>query len=279
MDSQRIDLSSIENGSWLDIVPRKLTFTLQQTYWKSRYYETIHHATKPRIVGNNFGVWRQALEAINGFDERFQGWGCEDDDVGLRLKAAGQRIKTILAQTHAFHLWHPNDPSRTDAWQDGQNVKYFQRPIQLRRCLQGMHHIPLDQLVVRISAGPEHFGLATALESRFRPNIADQSPLPTLEVLLWSAGQSFVGDAEAKILVSDRGQIPSRSIVQQADVHLQFAGNLRMSQDRRGDVCSSTSPQLAWLMDQIAAQIGVGETASKPMERAHDSRTYPRAVA
>ena len=35
-------------------------------------------------------------EDINGYDEEFQGWGCEDDDLRLRLRKAGKKIRSIM---------------------------------------------------------------------------------------------------------------------------------------------------------------------------------------
>ena len=73
------------------------------------FYRLIRHPTKPKLIGNNVGIWRTDFERINGYDENFQGWGCEDDDLRCRLHAAGVRIESILRWTHTYHLWHPTD--------------------------------------------------------------------------------------------------------------------------------------------------------------------------
>ena len=39
---------------------------------------------------------RADYERVNGYDENFVGWGCEDDDLRLRLRHAGVRIESIL---------------------------------------------------------------------------------------------------------------------------------------------------------------------------------------
>jgi glycosyltransferase involved in cell wall biosynthesis len=41
--------------------------------------------------GNNLAVWRDALEAVGGFDESYRG-GSEDKDLGYRLHGAGWRV-------------------------------------------------------------------------------------------------------------------------------------------------------------------------------------------
>ena len=54
----------------------------------------------------NFGVWRKDYFAVNGFDERFSGWGHEDADLVLRLHNLGLKRKNGFCATEVFHLWH-----------------------------------------------------------------------------------------------------------------------------------------------------------------------------
>lgn len=54
----------------------------------------------------NFGVWYRDFEAVNGFDETFNGWGHEDADLVLRLHHHGLRRKNGFLATEVFHLWH-----------------------------------------------------------------------------------------------------------------------------------------------------------------------------
>jgi GT2 family glycosyltransferase len=58
------------------------------------------------IRSANFGVWYRDLQAVNGFDETFQGWGHEDADLVLRLHHHGVRRKNGFLATEVFHLWH-----------------------------------------------------------------------------------------------------------------------------------------------------------------------------
>ena len=49
---------------------------------------------------------------MNGFDERYAGWGLEDSDLVLRLLHAGVRHKSARFAAPVFHLWHrENDRS------------------------------------------------------------------------------------------------------------------------------------------------------------------------
>jgi GT2 family glycosyltransferase len=111
---------------------------LARRHRRARWHAATRHPTKPRLAGGDFGLWRSDFEAVNGFDERFVGWGQEDDDLGLRLTAAGVRLESVLDDTHSLHVWHPTDPSATVRWRDGANVGYFQRRGRLTFCREGL---------------------------------------------------------------------------------------------------------------------------------------------
>lgn len=60
----------------------------------------------------NLAMWRADFDAINGFDEAFQGWGHEDADLAIRLLHAGVQRKDGRFATAVLHLWHrENDRS------------------------------------------------------------------------------------------------------------------------------------------------------------------------
>lgn len=61
----------------------------------------------------NLGVWRHDLERVNGFDERYEGWGREDDDLVTRLRHSGVERRVLRYAALAVHLWHPT------RWPDG----------------------------------------------------------------------------------------------------------------------------------------------------------------
>ncbi|WBY01956.1 glycosyltransferase [Ramlibacter tataouinensis] len=58
------------------------------------------------IRSANFGVWMRDLQAVNGFDEIYSGWGHEDADLVLRLHHAGLARRNGFLATEVFHLWH-----------------------------------------------------------------------------------------------------------------------------------------------------------------------------
>ncbi len=65
------------------------------------------HATQWAGVKTcNFSAWRADLARVNGFDERYAGWGLEDSDIVIRLLHAGVRHKSARFAAPVFHLWH-----------------------------------------------------------------------------------------------------------------------------------------------------------------------------
>lgn len=58
----------------------------------------------------NLGMWRKDFEAVNGFDERYVGWGHEDADLAVRLLRHGVRRKEGRASIPVIHLWHEESP-------------------------------------------------------------------------------------------------------------------------------------------------------------------------
>ena len=105
--SERIDEAVIHSGEFVRWAPANEVRRLRRLSFKSRFYQWLRHPTKPRLIGNNVGMWRADYLRVNGYDENFKGWGCEDDDLGYRLRRAGVELRTILPWTHSYHLWHP----------------------------------------------------------------------------------------------------------------------------------------------------------------------------
>jgi len=251
--SKIIDLASIESGAWLDNFPKRLDWTLRRSYWKAYAYSAMGHSVKPKIIGNNFGVWRDALESINGFDESYVGWGCEDDDVGQRLRSAGQKVKTILGRTFAYHLWHAPDPTKPENWRNGANVDYFKRTIKLTRCLNGAQTTDFNRLSVRVVHGQAHALLAQDLRSRFLGASFDEDNTvgADLQILFWSGQETFSSKAGAKILVTDDRSTVPRSLRKRADCHLKLPGTGH-----------SPRHQVDWLLAEISDQLGVPKSSN-----------------
>jgi glycosyltransferase involved in cell wall biosynthesis len=136
--SERITIDSVRDGSFLACVPDSERQKIRRMDWRARFYQCLHHPSRPKLYGGNVGIWRTDYERVNGYDERFQGWGCEDDDLRLRLRAAGLKIRSILRWTYTVHLWHPPAASTPGRWRDGANVEYLRRAQRPVRCLWGL---------------------------------------------------------------------------------------------------------------------------------------------
>lgn len=58
-------------------------------------------------LGANMSFWRADLLAVNGYDNIYTGWGCEDNDLELRLQANGVKTFKLFRCGLVRHLWHP----------------------------------------------------------------------------------------------------------------------------------------------------------------------------
>jgi len=77
----------------------------------------------------NFAFWKQDAIAINGFNEKFVGWGREDSEFTVRLLNNGIRRQNVRFNALAYHLWHPmNDRARL-----AENDRILERTIREKR--------------------------------------------------------------------------------------------------------------------------------------------------
>ena len=104
---------------------------------------------KPKVLSANFSVPLADYVAINGFDERFEGYGQEDDDLGRRLYQRGIRPTLGLTACRVFHQYHPT--RAPGDWHDSPLVRMLHAPAPTR-CELGLDH-PRDQGPLRT----EHF--------------------------------------------------------------------------------------------------------------------------
>jgi GT2 family glycosyltransferase len=103
----RIDLARVSTLQWLRLRANgdvnKLSHLLCWPGAPGRVQRTFDWRG---IRSCNFGVWWRDLEAVNGFDETFSGWGHEDADLVLRLHRHGLARRNGFLGTEVFHLWH-----------------------------------------------------------------------------------------------------------------------------------------------------------------------------
>lgn len=59
--------------------------------------------------GSHFGVWKQDLLNINGWEENLTGWENEDSDLIVRLLRSGVQRKNARFYISVIRLWHPEN--------------------------------------------------------------------------------------------------------------------------------------------------------------------------
>lgn len=87
--------------------------------------------------GGHFSAFRRDIEAVNGYDENYVGWGAEDQDIAFRMVLAGFQGTSVIRTARVLHLWHPREMGEKH-WKDGGNVKYFFRKDVPVRCGNGL---------------------------------------------------------------------------------------------------------------------------------------------
>jgi len=136
---------------------------LRRQYVKDSFYYYCGYVLggrrcRPKVRGGVFGISREDLLLVDGFDENYQGWGAEDDDLGRRLYRAGVAGRTVFRNEFPIHLWHRHE---TDA-EDSPNLPYYKRRLgEIRRgdfrAVHGLSN-PLDvdePAVIRIRESNE----------------------------------------------------------------------------------------------------------------------------
>lgn len=77
------------------------------------FYKLKYRNKSSSIIGCNFGVNREDILAVNGFDENYL-WPSvgEDTDLEYRLNLIGCKMKPVRNQANVFHLYHRNSYSQ-----------------------------------------------------------------------------------------------------------------------------------------------------------------------
>ena len=96
---------------------------------------------KPKILGCHFSLFREDIKRVNGFDEKFTGWGLEDDDFARRLYKAGISGHSVILEARALHLWHPSVGSKPQSISESPNMAYFKRANVPQYCADGLSKI------------------------------------------------------------------------------------------------------------------------------------------
>ena len=66
------------------------------------------------MSGFCIGAWRKDFDVIDGFDDRYRGYGVEDWDFMARLNNAGVHAGYLPRAATVMHLWHKETPHDLD---------------------------------------------------------------------------------------------------------------------------------------------------------------------
>ena len=214
--SERVTSEAIRSGEFQAWASQSETRRLRKLNVSAWFYRLIRHPTKPKLFGNNVGIWRSDFERINGYDENFQGWGCEDDDLRNRLRKAGVQIECILRWTRTYHLWHQTAASQPAFWKEGHNVPYLLRRGRLTRCRNGLEKRKLEDLAIQVvgqTSRPQ--AVAQLLGGRFGSASAAR---PEVEILFLPGEGRFSGRAECNVLVALEPEAANSRLTRDADL-------------------------------------------------------------
>jgi glycosyltransferase involved in cell wall biosynthesis len=209
--SRRIELDTVERGEFVNYAEASELRKLATMHRKAWCYNLLNHPTKPSLRSTDFSIARSDFERVNGFDERFRGWGGEDDDLGRRLKAAGVHQVSVLDKSRVYHLWHPSVPSKTTEWREGANVDYLQRPLRLTRCVAGLVPRTCRDLTVRLAGEAyDQAALGRLIHRQGWRVQCDSRIRADLELLPWPGRGRFRGQGDCRVLVllEDVAQLP-----------------------------------------------------------------------
>jgi glycosyltransferase involved in cell wall biosynthesis len=78
---------------------------------------------------------------IHGYDERYTGWGAEDDDLIKRFRLVGLKKRDISHISSYIHQWHPRSWGSVNDEQRNKNEDYFMNNHSIVRNKDGWGEI------------------------------------------------------------------------------------------------------------------------------------------
>lgn len=129
--SARIGPETVVLGDYSGLLTPDQVRVIRRQYVKDSFYYHVGRVVKfrrfrPKVRGGCFGIMRDDLFLVGGFDENYHGWGAEDDDIGRRLYRGGVAGRTVFRDEFIVHLWHEH---RTGG-EASPNLDYYNRRIR-----------------------------------------------------------------------------------------------------------------------------------------------------
>ena len=89
---------------------------------EARGYDRAYASEALCMAGGIFITRREFYNSIGGMDERFSGWGGEDDAMSIKLQGMSRKV-AIAKNAIAWHLWHPREERyKHDGYQENSRL-------------------------------------------------------------------------------------------------------------------------------------------------------------
>lgn len=155
--SAQVTLGDVDlmQAGWLDWLQWRLQGDINKlahlVYWPQAPRRCESEFRWKQIRSCNFALWKHDFDAVNGFDESFEGWGHEDADLVLRLHHHGLCRKDGFFSTEVYHLWHRQNSRHSEDVNHQRVIDRIQTDIV--RATKGVHDNPAsdDVRVIRLN--------------------------------------------------------------------------------------------------------------------------------
>ncbi|MDH5717483.1 MAG: glycosyltransferase family 2 protein [Spirochaetia bacterium] len=128
--NQNIPVHLFKLREWLSLrMQRKVNRIMPFFYLKNFYLRNLLKKEWKGVRTCNFSCWKNDFFNVNGFDEKFVGWGREDSDLAIRLINSGIYRKDGRFALPVLHLWH----KEFDRANFEKNDKYLLEAIKSKK--------------------------------------------------------------------------------------------------------------------------------------------------
>lgn len=151
-EANAVTVGAVASGEAFDAAPSREVKRVKSIARKDTIYRwTGLKPDRPRLMTSNCSMPLEAFRAVNGLDQRYEGWGHEDEDLRRRLVMRGWVPDTVIGVANVLHLWHKADATFLGKRKLSPNWRYYDRGFQLSVCRSGLVDRPLSQLAARVT--------------------------------------------------------------------------------------------------------------------------------
>ncbi len=146
-ESDQVAVEGIASGEAFADIPKRELRRVGSIRRKDVFYRLSGlKPERPRLMTSNCSMPRAVFMQANGLDERYEGWGQEDEDLRRRLVRLGFRPGSVIGTANCLHLWHNADATFLGTRKQSPNWNYYHRGFQLSRCRRGIRKRPLSDI-------------------------------------------------------------------------------------------------------------------------------------